>query len=507
MAGYQKITLLILMGFFAISPSLTLGRETERSRKEKPSRNNDREELIEERKSMAEEYSQLANNYFEKIIQTVNSFSEINEDQLKMMKREIVQSRQYQRYMDPEEQAVISLVDAWTGYYSKNLKRAASSAAKAYSIDIVNGDAYASQVMLSYLAGINPRPEIAIRPRRARRNIKNDENEEKQEQPTTMSEPKIDFFLPKNADKFFGRRYAELADMTRDLDSKIDYIGVLFWRLPEVNENEESNDLKNMPVESAAEIQEKKIQAIKAKTEIVSQELNALARIKEANKSKDKVFFYAINTNSEQNFVKAKDFISENKLEDLVANQNSLENEYSDFYDKLLASEFEIILNSEEPILLIVNRERVIEYSGSARGVLPKMMLEKLVPGSLEIKAAESFKNSINEFGNGPEERVYDSNSVSGGSSKLEKKNDEPEKNYRNLTTEEELEAQKLIQRAKMYRGSHTKLGSSKRAIEACREVITKFKDTKYEEEAKEILRSIPEHQLERYGVSKEELQ
>lgn len=69
------------------------------------------------------------------------------------------------------------------------------------------------------------------------------------------------------------------------------------------------------------------------------------------------------------------------------------------------------------------------------------------------------------------------------------------------LSTEDEMQAQKLVQEAEMLRGSYTRLGSSKKLIEVLQEIVKKYPGTPYEARAREIYDDIPDHQKKHYPL------
>jgi len=75
------------------------------------------------------------------------------------------------------------------------------------------------------------------------------------------------------------------------------------------------------------------------------------------------------------------------------------------------------------------------------------------------------------------------------------------EENTAKLSPEQRKEAENLLASASMFRGSHTKLGSSRSVVDSCFEVIEKYPGTTYELQARKILETIPAHQKKRYGI------
>ncbi len=83
----------------------------------------------------------------------------------------------------------------------------------------------------------------------------------------------------------------------------------------------------------------------------------------------------------------------------------------------------------------------------------------------------------------------------------------QPTQQFRQLTEEEEAEAQRLLEWAIQSR----KMGrlpaiSYKQTVDTCRQIIKQFPDTEYEFKAKRILADIPEQYRSRYNITEEEI-
>jgi len=83
----------------------------------------------------------------------------------------------------------------------------------------------------------------------------------------------------------------------------------------------------------------------------------------------------------------------------------------------------------------------------------------------------------------------------------------QPTKQFRQLTIEEDVEAQRLLEWAIQSR----KMGrlpaiSYKQTVDTCRQIIKQFPDTEYEFKAKRILADIPEQYRSRYNITEEEI-
>ena len=84
---------------------------------------------------------------------------------------------------------------------------------------------------------------------------------------------------------------------------------------------------------------------------------------------------------------------------------------------------------------------------------------------------------------------------------------EQPTMQFRELTEEEQVEAERLLEWAIQTR----KMGrlpaiSYKQTIDTCRQIIKQFPGTEYEFKAKRILADIPEQYRSRYNVTEEEI-
>ncbi len=83
----------------------------------------------------------------------------------------------------------------------------------------------------------------------------------------------------------------------------------------------------------------------------------------------------------------------------------------------------------------------------------------------------------------------------------------QPTQQFRELTEEEQVEAERLLEWAIQSR----KMGrlpaiSYKQTIDACRQIVENFPDTEYEFKAKRILADIPEQYRRRYNITEDEI-
>ena len=73
--------------------------------------------------------------------------------------------------------------------------------------------------------------------------------------------------------------------------------------------------------------------------------------------------------------------------------------------------------------------------------------------------------------------------------------------------TPESYQAGKLLEYAKMYvKAGRKPVLTSKRAVDICRQIIRDYPNTKYEREARRLLKKVPEYERKRYKITDKEM-
>ena len=413
--------------------------------------------------------------------------------------------------MDKKGKADYLLLEAWINFSQGNTAIAAGQAAKAYSLDPLNGDAYASQIVFSVLESRPPKPKTRIKTK-----ITDEQNSAQD----GMTQSAITVFFPEGAEKLIGSKLVGEGEVYSQR-----FTSILFWRLPQEGDFKdiERQLPRTFDEEEKSKLQEELDQARKLIEDAAKEELACVADFAAHNKQKDIISFFAINTNSYDFFDTANSFAASHGFKNLNLNMGPID---PDELNKIVVSDLKAVSLVREPVFVIISPEGEIKYAGSARGQLPRMAIEAVVPGALEMKTPKSssqvpdqtiFPADANPFGQqgvkNSKPAVTDSNSIetpagsgSDSSAAPADKSQGEVKPSVELTEEQRAQAQQLIQKARMYRGSHTKLGSSRKLVETCREIIKTYPGTEFEQGAKEILKSIPEHQRRKFGVKEEEL-
>ncbi len=137
-------------------------------------------------------------------------------------------------------------------------------------------------------------------------------------------------------------------------------------------------------------------------------------------------------------------------------------------------------------ILIIADSTGSVRYAGPAEGFLAPLMIHDLAPRSQAPAKRKTF--SV---------KPIKKETAQAGKTKAEKVSEEEE--YFNP------QAEKLLENAKGF----IKIGrftTYKKGINMCRQVINDYPNTKYEQQAREILRRVPEHQRKKYRITDEDL-
>jgi hypothetical protein len=170
------------------------------------------------------------------------------------------------------------------------------------------------------------------------------------------------------------------------------------------------------------------------------------------------------------------------------------------------ASQFEgVIVEENEPILLIAGKDGKIKYAGPATGFLAPMVVSQLSnPSQTRFSIANIFKS--NPTGNGSDNTVDTTtvqNSINTTTQKPRFLSDKPPIE---MSLENEVQADKLIGNARMLIKAGSRYMTPKRGIELCRQIIRDYPGTKYADEARMLLRKVPERYRKRYNLTNDEL-
>ena len=168
------------------------------------------------------------------------------------------------------------------------------------------------------------------------------------------------------------------------------------------------------------------------------------------------------------------------------------------------------IENTDSPTLLIIAPDKMVKYAGTISGFLPQATIESLL--ARPELFAEPAKLTIAELP--PEPAVPAEQTITPPVQSEQPQPNEPaEPAVKKPTPPDEdyfdPHAEKLIENARAFiKISNVMVQgrSYKKPVDLCRQIIKNYPDTKYEDQARILMRSVPKRYRKRYNMTDEEL-
>lgn len=168
----------------------------------------------------------------------------------------------------------------------------------------------------------------------------------------------------------------------------------------------------------------------------------------------------------------------------------------------------------EKPTLAIIDKTGTVKYAGSPQGFLPKMILKKvggmeLADNAVGIASVEAPKINMANLSKAMSLLQKKPAQTQIAVPPTAAKTSTSKTNYRELEDFEAFDAQKQLQMAKdlFLPAGKKRILTPKRGVDICREIIRKYPNTKYAEEARTLLREeVNPRYRERYKLTDEEL-
>ncbi|RKY07156.1 MAG: hypothetical protein DRP66_07340 [Planctomycetota bacterium] len=168
-------------------------------------------------------------------------------------------------------------------------------------------------------------------------------------------------------------------------------------------------------------------------------------------------------------------------------------------------------MDCKQPTLAIADTSGTIKYAGPAAGFLAPMMLIRIAgepPSDGSIRQSggrtppRTIFNPLKALLGGGKQRPP-ANTRTSGTTPPPNRTDEDDGEI----TPESYQAGKLLEYAKMFISAGRKpVLTSKKGIDTCRQIIRDYPNTKYEQEARMLLRRVPEYERKRYNITDEEM-
>jgi hypothetical protein len=169
-------------------------------------------------------------------------------------------------------------------------------------------------------------------------------------------------------------------------------------------------------------------------------------------------------------------------------------------------------MDCKQPTLAIADTSGTIKYAGPARGFLARMMLIRIAgepPSAGSIRRPggrpppSTIFNPFKGLFGGGKQRPPAKTTTGGATPPPPDRIDEED----GEVTPESYQAGKLLEYAKMFVSAGRKpVLTSKKGVELCRQIIREYPNSKYEQEARLLLRRVPEYERKRYNITDEEM-
>jgi hypothetical protein len=435
------------------------------------------------------------------------------------------QSKRYATVLDDKQKADFMLLQAWTKFYQKNPVEAVNWSMRACKANEASQDGWISQALFCLLYDKRPMKPRFEKPRlesqrrpvspRARRGGETMMTEAAK--PTPFSEKGVlEFDLMGLRDELLREQFSRLEFQTAS-GKKVEYkpgadvLCMLIWQQGDASD---ANDLRDRRINGPEGygLQELNMEPdlgtmVAAQNTDIESQRNYLKILAAACRDHPDVKFVQINADAPDTATKvAEELAKDPHIEEagpLVFAADPASN----------AGQF-TRWNSKKPFMVIANKEGKIKYAGTAADFVPAFILTELtgIPIALEKKTEqgtglEAMSMMMDPFGltpTDPNARPVDPNAVPNPLTALMPE----EATYRQLPLEEEVQAEKeMVYARDLFMELGRKRGMTyTNGVKLCREIIRKYPGTQYEQDARVLLRQVPENQRAQYQITNSEL-
>lgn len=460
--------------------------------------------------SQVNEAAQQIDAELKTILMGINTQRRLDQQTLATAEQAAKTARKYVTKFEKKAQCDYSLLTAWLYHFAADPQKACLSAAKAYKADPENNDARVSQVALAIIAGKKPdlRPP-ATRRTQSSRSKKDPSLDFEIKRPKGILDFNVDEIRTNVIKPKVERLQLNCANSTTFSYAPGDSnLCILFWQLAEKT-NAPAIDIpaEQSPYEpnglTRVKVNSKKNKQSDDEYDYILDPLEkqfvGFANIFAANINNPAVKFLAINTDSPANRSEA--------IREIIQNPKPwaqvIASDKQSKADMFAATK----IDTEKPIMAIVSKNGTLIYTGPAAGFLAPMIVQSLTPATLADKQAYQNPTPQNrqpqvtrKEPTTPPETPTQPNSPAPTTTRTAT----PPTTDSYMQVGQEYQAGKDLSYAKQYidMGKYT---TYKKGVDMCRNIMRKYPDTKYAEEARKLLRKVPERHKERYNITDEE--
>ena len=422
------------------------------------------------------------------------------------------------------------LLQSWISYFQNDPVANLNWAVRACREDLTNGDAWISQTLFSFIYGRRPVEPQAPRPQRPQPETRRQQQPRPQprarqgepmmETPEITYNPQAPYGQPGTLafdltllrrDVFrerFGRMELQTVDNKKIVyNPAADVLCILFWKGEEaVDPNAPGAKKPALAPGHTPEMASPMLMDGTASSLGLDSQQAYFEVMMDVLADKKDIKFVEINTNSQAGSAAA--LRDHHPVAPLVA--AALPQSGAAAFSRM---------DVKIPFMAIIDKEGQVKYAGVANGFMPAFILthitgtpidlEAFVPAGGTFSPMEMRPQMMME----PEMMMPDPFMMAPPPAPADpnrpapKTQAQPQK-LRELPLEQQVEAEKKLAYTQgLYmKGSRSGVQSYKRGVEMCREIIRDYPNTKYAEEARHLLRQVPERQRTLYKITDAEL-
>jgi len=466
----------------------------------------------------------------DQILPQVNQERKPSQSNMSACQKTLDESKRHFLGMDDKQKAQYCLLQSWVAYYSDDTNNAHLNAAKACKLDATSGDAWITQVAMSLLADKRPMLPRPPRPARVQRNRPGQAGMESpetahgvQDSAAQIQKGKLDFDLNLFLPEAVGKKIEPLQlnclnGTTLSYQPGNEALCVLFWR--EFESKTKTTAAGGDP-NRAARVSPQPMAAgpmmegeMMGATTSEATPIAAFGKLFQAGFLSGRMKFLAVNLDSAANKQAVVDGMIERPqpwAQVMMAGQ--AEGLFSDFSS----------IPAGRPILMMTDMSGTVRYAGPATGIIAPMLLNKIASAA-DFAPSEATQEQIEpssiptDANSVPHIEPMDGNSlpqtgpVAQPPQPIQRPTRQPtvpqQGQYKELSEEDKIQAERKLQAAKdLFMPLGRKMGMTyKRGVEICRGIMREYPGSEYAEQARQLLRQVPENQRSRYGITDQEL-
>lgn len=455
------------------------------------------------------------------------------------------ESRRYYAQMDDKQKALFCLLHAWISYYQNDFATAFKNASIACKSDATSGDAWVTQVAMSILADRKPMLPKQPRPQRARSNPNNPDPmgmgmggmETSDPGQQMIQQGKLNFdintlVIDAIGQKVEGMNLTCLNGTTFKYEPGQEALCAIIWleHVAKTTSNEPNipGRKRQQPAETQPQPQPMEPMMMEPGMgggygmdmfgggfggDPFTAANMAYSRLFQMGMGSGQVKFAAINLDAAEHKQKLID--------------ESVKRPWP--WAVVMAAEqqqkmpIELgVLQARRPVLIMTDKEGTIRYAGPATGIIAPMLIGKVASNGFNTFTAIEGQPGLPVIAADPnlvkKLTLPDSNSLPKATPAVQPQptaapttpavTQQTQSQQKELSEEDEIAAERQlsITRDLFMKAGQKRVTSYLKGVENCRAIMKKYPGTKYAEEARQLLRQIPENQRSRYNITDEEL-